>query len=105
MDKKAYFEDLINKNPSHPMPYYSLAQIYIAEKNYEKAAFYIEKYLELNKDDQGFGYKIAAECFINLNNKEKAKHYAELGIKASLSHNHPSMAKEIEDLLKEIEML
>ncbi len=93
------FKKLLEKNPSNPLVYYSLANEYFKLNHYEKTIETISIYLEL-KDDEGAAYRILGHCYAELGKSDKAKDAYEKGIRAASKHGHPDMAEEFRDYIE-----
>ena len=93
------FKKLLEKNPNNPLAYFSLANESFKMKMFEDTVSYIEKYLEL-KDDEGAVYRMLAECYVELDMKEKAVESYRKGIDAALKNGHDGMAEEFEDAIE-----
>lgn len=90
------FKELYNKNPQNPLASFSLANEYFKLKMYIEAASMIKEYLKL-KDDEGAAYRMLAESYIQLGDKQSAKVAYEEGVKAALKHGHEGMAEEFQE--------
>ncbi len=101
MDLIEYFQNLLEKDPNNPMAHYSLAQQFFKKEKYEEALKHLQRYLEL-QEDEGAGYRLLANIYLNLGDREKAKTALEKGIEQALKHNHPSMAEEFREWLSEL---
>jgi tetratricopeptide (TPR) repeat protein len=89
---------MVEKNPKNPLGRYGLANEYYKEGQFENVIKELEKYFEI-KDDEGAAYRLLAESYLNLGEKEKAINSYQKGIKAANRHGHPSMAEEFEEAI------
>jgi len=92
---------LVGKNPDNPLGRYGLANEYYKEGQFENTIRELEIYFKI-KDDEGAAYRLLAECYSNMGDKEKAIEAYKKGIKQALKHGHPSMAEEFEEALEDI---
>ena len=97
------FKKLLEKNPSSPLVYYSLANEYFKLDCYEKTIETIDAYLRL-KDDEGAAYRILGHCYTELGMPERAKDAYEKGIRAASRHGHPDMAEEFRDYMESLDI-
>ncbi len=97
------FRKLLEKNPSNPLIYYSLANEYFKLQLYEKTIETINAYLEL-KNDEGAAYRMLGHCYTELGMEDRAKDSYEKGIRAALQHGHPDMAEEFRDCIESIDL-
>lgn len=97
------FKKLLEKNPSTPLIYYSLANEYFKLDRYEETIETIDAYLEI-KDDEGAAYRILGHCYTGLGREEEAKDAYEKGIQAASRHGHPDMAEEFRDYLESLDV-
>lgn len=93
---------MLEKSPNNPLGRYGLANEYFKIGEFGKAIDQLNIYFEL-KDDEGSGYRLLAESYLSLDEKEKAKQAYQKGIEAAHRHGHPSMADEFEDALDSID--
>lgn len=97
------FKKLLEKNPSTPLVYYSLANEYFKLNRYEETIETIQDYLKL-KDDEGAAYRILGHCYSELGMEEQAKDAYEKGIQAASRHGHPDMAEEFRDYIESMDI-
>lgn len=90
---------LLENNPDNALGRFGLANEYYKNGEFNSCIQEINHYLEL-KDDEGFAYRLLAESYLNLGNKDKAIQMYKKGIEVSLKHGHPSMAEEFEEALE-----
>ena len=96
------FKKLLEKNPDNPLIRYSLANEYYKFSDYEKAVNELLYYLS-SYSDEGAGYRLLAESYLELGEIELARDAYNKGIDAAKRHGHPGMADEFEDALQEID--
>ena len=92
-------KELLNKDPNNALGTYGLANEYYKTGDFMKSIIELERYFSL-KDDEGAAYRLLAESYYNLGNKQKAIEAYKKGIEASLKHGHPSMAEEFEEAIE-----
>jgi len=97
------FKKLLEKSPSNPLIYYSLANEYFKLNRYEETIETIQDYLKL-KDDEGAAYRILGHCYTELGMSDSAKNAYEKGIQAASRHGHPDMAEEFRDYLESLDI-
>ncbi len=97
------FKKLLEKNPTTPLVYYSLANEYFKLDRYEETIETINAYLRL-KDDEGAVYRILGHCYTELGMEEQAKDAYEKGIAAASRHGHPDMAEEFRDCIESLDI-
>ena len=97
------FKKLLEKSPSNPLVYYSLANEYFKLNRYEETIATINSYLKL-KDDEGAAYRILGHCYTELGMPDSAKDAYEKGIQAASRHGHPDMAEEFRDHLESLDI-
>ena len=96
------FKKLLEKNPDNPLIRYSLANEYFKINEYEKAIDQLLYYLN-SYSDEGAGYRLLAESYIELGESERAREAYMKGIDAAKRHGHPGMADEFEEALQDID--
>ena len=102
---KSYIKSLIKmleKNPNNPLGRYGLANEYFKEGKFDKVITELVKYFEI-KEDEGAAYRLLAESYLNLDQKEKAIEAYKKGIQIANKHGHPSMAEEFEEAIEFID--
>lgn len=97
--KLEQFKELYIKNPKNPLSSFSLANEYYKHGMYEKAVAQIKNYLQI-KEDEGAVYRMLAESYIKIGEKDKAAEAYRTGIKQALKFGHKEMAEEFEDSLE-----
>jgi len=96
------FKKLLEKNPENPLIRYSLANEYYKFNDYKKAVNELLYYLS-SYSDEGAGYRLLAESYLELGEIDLAKDAYNKGIDAAKRHGHPGMADEFVDALEEID--
>lgn len=96
------FKELYEKNPENPLASYSLANEYFKLKMYSEAVNQIKEYLKI-KDDEGAVYRMLAESYLELGNKNEAIKAYEEGIEAAIKHEHEGMAEEFQECIEYLE--
>ena len=96
------FKKIFEKTPDNPIVRYSLANEYFKIKDYKNAVNELIYYLN-SYSDEGSGYRLLAESYIELGEKEKAIETYRKGIDAAKRHGHPGMADEFIETLEFIE--
>lgn len=96
------FAKLLVKNPDNALIRYSIANEYFKLKEYDKAVSELLYYLNLYSDE-GAGFRLLAESYIQLGETEKAREAYKKGIEAAKRHGHPGMADEFIEALEFIE--
>ena len=89
---------MLEKNPNNPLGRYGLANEYFKQGQFENVIIELEKYFEI-KDDEGAAYRLLAESYLSLDQKEKAIEAYKKGIETANKHGHPSMAEEFEEAI------
>ena len=97
------FKKLLEKNPTTPLVYYSLANEYFKLNRYEETIETINAYLRL-KDDEGAAYRILGHCYTELGMQDQAKDAYEKGVRAASSHGHPDMAEEFRNYIESLDI-
>ena len=97
------FKELLEKNPSNPLVYYSLANEYFKLGRYQETIETIDAYLRL-KDDEGAAYRILGHCYTELGMPDRAKDAYEKGVRAASRHGHPDMAEEFRDHIESLDI-
>ncbi|NPA58022.1 MAG: tetratricopeptide repeat protein [Aquificae bacterium] len=92
----------LEKDPDNPLGLYGLAVELFKEKRYDEAILYLHKYLEKHQDE-GSAYRLLAQSYARIGNLEKAVEYYKKGIEKAEKHNHPSMVKEFELEIKNLQ--
>ena len=95
------FKKLLEKNPDNPLIRYSLANEYFKLNEYESAVNELLYYLN-SYSDEGAGYRLLAESYLEIGKPEQAKEAYRKGIDAARRHGHPGMADEFEEALEDI---
>ena len=93
------FKKIFEKNPDNALVRYSLANEYFKIKDYQSAVNELVYYLN-TYSDEGSGYRLLAESYIELGETEKARETYKKGIDAARRHGHPGMADEFEEALE-----
>lgn len=101
-NKLEQFKKLVEKNPDNALARYSLANEYYKNKLYNETVEELLQYLSFY-DDEGAGYRLLAQSYIELGETEKAKNTYLKGMKAAKRHGHPGMADEFEEALEFID--
>ena len=94
---------LLERNPTTPLVYYSLANEYFKLNRYEETIETINDYLRL-KDDEGAAYRRLGHCYTELGMQDQAKDAYEKGVRAASSHGHPDMAEEFRDYIESLDI-
>ncbi len=105
MSKKSrleQFKSLLEKNPDNSLIRYSLANEYFKLNEYEKAINELLHYLN-SYSDEGAGFRLLAESYLEIGEVEAAKKAYKKGIAAARRHGHPGMADEFEEALKDVD--
>lgn len=93
---------MVEKRPNNPLGRYGLANEYFKEGQFENVVKELEKYFDI-KDDEGAAYRLLAESYLNLGEKEKAIDAYKKGVEVANKHGHPSMAEEFEEAIESID--
>ena len=96
------FKKLLEKNPDNPLIRYSMANEYYKLNEYQNAVNELLYYLN-SYNDEGAGYRLLAESYIELGETDLARDAYRTGIDAAKRHGHPGMAEEFEDALLDID--
>ena len=96
------FKKILEKNPENPLIRYSLANEYYKLKQFENALEHLLYYLN-SYSDEGAGFRLLAQSYIELGETEKAKDAYKKGIDAARRHGHPGMADEFEEAIEFID--
>ena len=96
------FKKLLEKNPDNPLIRYSLANEYFKLSEYEKAIDQLLYYLN-SYSDEGAGFRLLAESYLETGKPELARDAYKKGIDAAKRHGHPGMADEFEEALQDID--
>lgn len=98
------FKKMLEKNPDNPLIRYSLANEYFKLSDYENAVNQLLYYLN-SYNDEGAGYRLLAESYLETGKTELAKEAYKKGAHAARRHGHPGMADEFEEALKDVDQL
>ncbi len=98
------FKRMLEKNPGNSLIRYSIANEYFKFSDYENAIKQLLYYLS-SYSDEGAGYRLLAESYMETGKTELAKEAYKKGIHAAKRHGHPGMADEFEDALMDIDKL
>jgi predicted Zn-dependent protease len=96
------FKKIFEKNPDNALVRYSLANEYFKIKDYKNAVNELIYYLS-TYSDEGSGYRLLAESYIELGETEKAIETYKKGIDAANRHGHPGMADEFIEAIEFME--
>lgn len=98
------FKKMLEKNPDNPLIRYSLANEYFKLSDYENAVDQLLYYLN-SYNDEGAGYRLLAESYLETGKTELAKEAYKKGAHAARRHGHPGMADEFEEALKNVDQI
>ena len=93
---------MLKNNPNNPLGRYGRANEDVKEGKFDKVITELVKYFEI-KEDEGAAYRLLAESYLNLDQKEKAIEADNKGIHIANKHGHPSMAEEFEEAIEFID--
>jgi len=93
---------MLEKNPNNSLGRYGLANEYFKQGQFENVIIELEKYFEV-KEDEGAAYRLLAESYLNLGEKEKAIDSYKKGVEAANKYGHPGMAEEFEEAIEFID--
>ena len=96
------FKKLVEKNPDNALVRFSLANEFYKEGLFKDSIEELKKYLSFY-DDEGAGYRLLAQSYLELGDKKNAKESYIKGIKAAKRHGHPGMADEFEEAIEFID--
>ena len=96
------FKKLLEKNPDNALIRYSLANEYYKFEEYENAVEQLLYYLN-SYSDEGAGYRLLAQSYLEIGQTDLAKDTYRKGIDAARRHGHPGMADEFEEALEDID--
>ncbi len=92
---------LLARDPDDVMLYYLLGSEYFKTGSFGEAIEAIRTYLSLAKDE-GAAYRILAQSLERIGNTSEARLAYHQGIEAATLHDHPGMAAEFEEALKDL---
>lgn len=93
---------MLESDPNDPMLHYMLANEYIKLERHHEVVEHLQTYLRL-QEDEGAAYRLLGQALLKLGQTEEARRAYQDGIKAALKHNHPTMAEEFQEYLKDLE--
>jgi len=93
---------MLESDPNDPMLHYMLANEYIKLEQYPEVVEHLQTYLRF-QEDEGAAYRMLGEAFLKLGQVEEARRAYQEGIQTALKHNHPSMAEEFQEYLRDLE--
>lgn len=97
------FKGMLETNPENTTVRFGLANEYLKAERYEEAIEALEDYLR-RADDEGAAYGMLARAYEKVRKPEEARRAYEGGIRAAVSHNHPSMAEDFRMTLAEMDL-
>ncbi len=101
MNRLEALQELLQKEPNDPLLHYMLANEYFNAGRYAECVAVLEKYLAMT-EDEGAAYRTLAQALINLGKIPEARQAYEAGIRAAQKFDHPSMALEYQEALKDL---
>ena len=90
-----YFERMLSDNPDNPTGLLALANEYQKAGRDEDEAAVLERYLDVQGDDEGNAYARLGNVLSNLGRKDEARAAYERGISQSEKHGHSGMAEDL----------
>ncbi|MBI3989210.1 MAG: tetratricopeptide repeat protein [candidate division NC10 bacterium] len=93
---------MLQTDPDDPVLYYMLANEYMKLEQYPEVVEHLQTYLRL-QEDEGAAYRLLGEALRRLGRIEEARRAYQEGIQTALKHNHPSMAEEFQESLRDLE--
>jgi tetratricopeptide (TPR) repeat protein len=94
-DRIDYFERMLADNPDNPTGLLALANEYQKAGREEDEAAVLQRYLEVQADDEGNAYARLGSVLSNLGRKDEARTAYEKGISQSEKHGHSGMADDL----------
>ena len=94
-DRIDYFERMLADNPDNPTGLLALANEYQKAGREEDEAAVLQRYLEVQADDEGNAYARLGSVLSNLGRKDEARSAYEKGISQSEKHGHSGMADDL----------
>lgn len=101
MNRLEALQELLRKEPNDPLLHYMLANEYFNAGRCSGCVTALEKYLTM-AEDEGAAYRTPAQALINLGRVPEARQAYEAGIRAAEKFDHPSMALEYQEALKDL---
>jgi len=89
------FEQMLEADPENTMVMFGLAKEYEKLGENKKVILILEQYLS-RADDEGNAYGVLAAAYNRSGDREKAIEVYKKGIDVSMAHGHPSMANELQ---------
>jgi predicted Zn-dependent protease len=96
------FKKLLQDDPSNTTVRFGLANELLKINKFEEAVNELRIYLS-QADDQGAGYGKLAQALESLGRINEAREAYKQGIEAAYRYNHPGMAQEYEERMKDEE--
>lgn len=87
------FKQILKADPGNSTVLFGLAKEYEKTGDHDELIATLTRYLE-SSDDEGNAFGMLARAYDKTGQRDKAREAYERGIKAALSHGHPSMAEE-----------
>jgi tetratricopeptide (TPR) repeat protein len=102
MDRIASLQRMLQNKPDDVQLHYFLSTELYQAKRYGETIPHVERYLELQPDDQGAAFRMLAISLFEEGRLAEAKQAFERGIVQAEKHNHPGMAQEFRDTIDEL---
>src|SRR5919199_1490304 len=94
-DRIGYFERMLADNPDNPTGLLALANEYQKAGREEDEAAVLQRYLEVQADDEGNAYAPPGNVLSTRGQKDGARTAYEKGIAQSEKHGHSGMADDL----------
>ena len=94
-DRIEYFERMLANNPDNPTGLLALANEYQKAGREEDEAAVLQRYLDVQPDDEGNAYARLGSVLSSLGRTDEARSAYEKGISQSERHGHSGMADDL----------
>jgi len=94
-------ENLAKRRPDDPRPRFGLAAEYEKRGDWARTVEHLRAYLRMT-DDQGNAYGRLGRALRQLGEEEEAIEAYRKGIAAARRHNHPTLAEEFEEVIRDM---
>jgi predicted Zn-dependent protease len=101
MSRLEALQEMCKKDPRDALLHYMLANEHFNASHYVECIAAMETYLSL-AEDEGAAYRTLAQALVNVGRIPEARQAYEAGIRAALKFDHPSMAEEYQETLKDL---
>ncbi len=94
---------MVERNPDDPRPRFGLALEHLGAGRTGEGVAELRRYLEI-AEDEGNGWGRLGAALVELGREEEAREAYRKGIEAARAHGHPTMAEELAEELRELEV-